>query len=254
MKFRKDYFDNFMLKASRYGEFNDPFDLVLGCYGSSLSEEDGEAFYNAMPEHYRDPVYHIETYLDIQAGARASVAVMCFTKTFKNILMWSHYAAEHTGICIGYDYNCDFFHGKYSCNYSNNVGKIRKVEYTLERPKYILPSDLVNDTNDWFKKSKDWRYEKEYRILLPISNSNNDDSHKSSVLLYRIDPKHIKKVILGCRMSEKNKEYIYKKLSGHDIQIIEAEPNPAHYLLNFEKYVPNNSRKNNIVYNLGMDV
>ena len=157
MSFRKEYFNNYYLKASRYGEFNDPFDLVLGNYGSSLSNEEAEAFYEAMPEHYKDPAYHLETYMDIQSGAKASVAVMCFTKKYKNILMWSHYAKNHEGICIGFDYNCDFFNKSYSCNYSDNVGKIRAVKYKKERPKYILPSDLVNDTNDWFIKSKDWK-------------------------------------------------------------------------------------------------
>ena len=115
MSFREEYFNDFMLKASRYGEFNDPFDLVLGSYGASLSEGDSEEFYNAMPEHLKDPTYHLENYLDVQAGARASVAVISFTKAFNNILMWSHYACDHTGICIGYDYNCKFFHNKYSC-------------------------------------------------------------------------------------------------------------------------------------------
>jgi len=43
------------------------------------------AFYDAMAEHYSDPDYYHDTYLDIDAGA--SVAVMCFTRKFKNILM-----------------------------------------------------------------------------------------------------------------------------------------------------------------------
>ena len=234
MSFREEYFNDFMLKASRYGEFNDPFDLVLGSYGASLSKEESNAFYDAMPEHYSDPTYYHETYLDIQAGARASVAIMCFTRKFRNILMWSHYANNHTGVCIGYDYNCEFFHNKFSCNYSDNVGVIRKVEYTNERPKYILPSDLVNDTSEWFKKSKDWEYEKEHRILLPIKDAVCNNDRENFILLFKIDPKYIKKVILGCRMKESTKKYIYEKLSGYNIHIIEAEPHPAHYKLTFK--------------------
>jgi len=254
MSFREEYFNDFMLKASRYGEFNDPFDLVLGSYGASLSKEESNAFYDAMPEHYSDPTYYHETYLDIQAGARASVAIMCFTRKFRNILMWSHYANDHTSVCIGYDYNCEFFHNKFSCNYSDNVGAIREIEYTNQRPKYILPSDLVNDTSEWFKKSKDWAYEKEHRILLPTNDAVCNNEQKDMVFLFKIDPQYIKKVILGCRMKESTKKYIYEKLSGYEIQILEAEPHPAHYKLKFENHMLNGSKKANVVYNLGMDV
>jgi len=51
-------------------------------------------------------------------------------------------------------------------------------------------------------------YEKEHRILLPINDAINND--KSLILLFRIEPKYIKKVILGCRMSEK-KRHIFMK-------------------------------------------
>jgi len=49
-------------------------------------------------------------------------------------------------------------------------------------------------------------YEKEHRILLPINDAINND--KSLILLFRIEPKYIKKVILGCRMSEKKDIYL----------------------------------------------
>ena len=239
MEFNREFqfFDDFMLKASRYGEFNDPFDLVLGSYRASLSADEGKEFDDALPEYLSDPSYFINTYLDVDAGARASVVVICFTKTFNNLLMWAHYAKDHTGVCIGYDYNCDFFHNKYSCNYSNNVGKIRKVEYTKERPKYYDPSELVNNTSEWFKKSKDWNYEEEYRILLPIDDAVLKEKPGSTIFLYEIQPKHIKQVILGCRMEDDDKKQIYEKLTGYDIQIIEAKPDPAHYELIFADYV-----------------
>jgi len=207
-----------------YGEFNDPFDLVLGNYGSSLSKQDSKEFYEAMPDHYKDPAYHIDTYMDIQSGARASVAVMCFTKKYKNILMWSYYSKNHQGLCIGYDYNCDFFHKKYLCHYSDNVGKITRVKYRNDRPKYILPDELVNDTSEWFKKAKNWKYEREYRILLPVNKSIKNGS---SLLLYELEPQHIKRVIFGCQMKEPDKQFIYKKLLDYDIEILEAKPHPA---------------------------
>ncbi len=252
MSFRKSYFKNFSLKVSRYGEFNDPFDLVLGKYSSSLSEKDAEDFYDMMPEHYKTAEYYHESYLDIQAGARASVAILCFSETFNNILMWSHYADEHSGLCIGYDANSDFFNSKYDCEYSQNVGVLKPVEYTKDRPQFILPSDLVNDTCDWFKKSIDWSYEKEHRILLPMDNAQIIPSEQETLWGYKIDPRNIKQVILGCRMKAVHKEYIRKILEAYDIEIIMAEPDPSHYKLKFQSY--DAKKEVNVIYNLGMDI
>jgi len=258
MQFVKEYeyFDKFLLKASRYSEFNDPFDLVQGDYAASLPKKERKEFYEAM-EHLNDPLYHLENYLDIEAGARASIGVMCFTESYKNLLMWAHYANNHTGVCVGYDYDCNFFHNKYSSNYYDNVGEIRKVTYTKKRPKYADPYHLVNETCEWFKKSKEWKYEEEHRILLPIDDASYRDgweNNVSPIFLFGIEPEYIKKVILGCRMADENKKYIYEKLSSYDIQIIEAKPHPAHYKLTFSEYSLNNSSNSNVVYNLGMDI
>lgn len=252
MSFRESYFSNFILKASRYGEFNDPFDLVLGEYGPSLSENDAKEFYDIMPDCYKTGEYYHETYMDIQAGARASVAIMCFSETFKNILMWSHYADEHSGLCVGYNVDCDFFNSKYDCEYSENIGELRPVVYTEERPLFILPCDLVNDTSDWFKKSIDWLYEKEHRILLPIDKAKIIATNPKIILGYKIEPINIKQIIMGCRMKSAHKQYIREALETYDIEIIESKPHPSHYKLNFQAFDP--KRDVNPIYNLGMDV
>lgn len=252
MPFRESYFNNFMLKISRYGEFNDPFDLVLGEYGMSLPASEAEEFYDMMPEYYKTLDYYSETYLEIEAGARASLAILCFSEIFESILMWSHYADNHTGLCIGYDAECNFFNSMYGCNYSMNVGELKPVVYTEERPQFILPSDLVNNTNDWFKKSIDWSYEKEHRILLPMDNATEIALKPETIWGYKIDPVNIKKIIMGCRMKSEQKQYIHKKVAGYDIELIEVKPHPSCYKLKFQSYDANSDV--DIVYNLGVDV
>ena len=37
--------------------------------------------------------------------ARDSLRVACFSETNRSILMWSHYAKNHQGFCIEYDFN-----------------------------------------------------------------------------------------------------------------------------------------------------
>jgi hypothetical protein len=55
-------------------------------------------------------------------------------------------------------------------------------------------------------------------------------------------------------MKDKDKNYVYKQILDHDIEIIEAMPHPAHYKLNFSSYKPRDSSGSNVIYNLGMDL
>ena len=39
-QYRPEFFDNFFLKLSRFGEFNDPFEMVMGNYLSSVDKKE----------------------------------------------------------------------------------------------------------------------------------------------------------------------------------------------------------------------
>lgn len=74
------------------------------------------------------------------------------SQTNNNKLMWSHYAKEHTGICIGYKF---LYLPKY-------VGK-DEVKY---RNTNLVENEIFNNIIDyWTVKSEDWEYEKEVRLL-----------------------------------------------------------------------------------------
>src|SRR5690606_30132625 len=46
---------------------------------------------------------HKEFMQQIYNAENADRGVTCFSKNCKNLLMWAHYANNHTGMCIGYD-------------------------------------------------------------------------------------------------------------------------------------------------------
>lgn len=52
---------------------------------------------------------------------RKNTGIYCFTKSEDNILMWSHYANEHKGICLEFDHSDpDLFTAakvNYCCDY-----------------------------------------------------------------------------------------------------------------------------------------
>lgn len=103
--------------------------------------------------------------------------VSCFSKSENNPLMWAHYADNHNGICLTFDFPNDFanqigwsqtavsdFEGwKLSFKYGNV--KYRNVRRTLRFCKGIARHDYILD-DAIFTKPTCWRYEKEFRFVL----------------------------------------------------------------------------------------
>ncbi len=98
----------------------------------------------------------------------------CLCSDYKNRLMWSHYAANHTGFCIEYDLS----------KLESNVSKvlILPVLYSRERPLIPWNSILNKNINYTYElqlihflitKDSIWSYEKEWRILLLNKQQNN---------------------------------------------------------------------------------
>jgi hypothetical protein len=49
--------------------------------------------------------------------AKSEVGILCLSRNKKNILMWSHYAKNHEGLCFGFEdklYNGNFTYSKVS--------------------------------------------------------------------------------------------------------------------------------------------
>jgi hypothetical protein len=68
------------LKLSTIDDLNDPFDL------SSVDTTDPQ-INNALTAY----IQHF----------RANYGLLCFSRNWDNLLLWSHYGASHTGLCFG---------------------------------------------------------------------------------------------------------------------------------------------------------
>jgi hypothetical protein len=113
-----------------------------------------------------------------QFGRR--LGLLCFSRNWKNPVLWSHYAEKHTGICLGFD-----------------ADDVVPVTYTAGRPHFAGKlSDLTDDfTGRWLStKFKGWEYEDEVRTLVPLHEAN-----EQSGLHYRSFGPHLqlKQVIVG---------------------------------------------------------
>jgi hypothetical protein len=87
--------------------------------------------------------------------------VFCLSECKDSILMWSHYTKNHKGFCVEFERSPDNDLGDYE--------KTRKVRYVSEYP-IINPLDSKAYDFKFFRKAKDWKYEKEWRLLYQRGN------------------------------------------------------------------------------------
>jgi hypothetical protein len=149
--------------------------------------------------------------------------ITCFTSNLRSILMWSHYAQNHTGFCLEFD------PGKISFNIESKIKKSvnqdkalsegeSKVIYNallkesckkvddlypvcyfdnLEKYRDLLTDKTIHTAS--LLKYKDWVYENEWRIIYP---KEGDDIPKDRNF-FEVNPTAI---YLGCDFQESGKE------------------------------------------------
>lgn len=119
----------------------------------------------------------------------SNFGIFCLTESGTNLLMWSHYGKDHTGICLVFDtsesYHLSFLTHKAEYNDDNN------------RPKINITAKFDDDTfnKTLLVKSKDWKYEEEWRLTIP-------DMARNTI---KIPPTAITGVIFGAKATKKQK-------------------------------------------------
>jgi hypothetical protein len=132
---------NKRLKLSTIDDLNDPFDLV--------------------PLDTTDPA--ISNAADsVIAHFKKTTAILCFSRNWDNLLLWSHYGASHTGICLGFDIPEGDSIANYDTDviYQPNVLKIR----CLEDVNFDLANRLLRT------KHESWSYEQEVRMFVRLND------------------------------------------------------------------------------------
>jgi hypothetical protein len=146
---------------------------------------------------------------------RATLAprkLLCLSEKPDNILMWAHYAENHTGTVIEFSY---IEEGEYASTW----GAAKPVRYMADMPRLANEEALVRSligqgrlaTPEQFQdsvyvKADVWAYEKEWRVF---GGWENDKERE--YIPFR--PKELTAVYLGCRMSEADRGEIKKTVA-----------------------------------------
>ena len=139
---------------------------------------------------------------------------LSLSRKHDNLLMWSHYANYHRGFVIGFDAESPFFRNE------NELHCLRDVVYSNERPRFPVSGFASLSPQDgWqvqmemlFTKSKDWKYEKEMRLLADPKAIPKKKSKPGTldICLYQFPRDSVREIIFGCKMSDINRAKVLK--------------------------------------------
>jgi hypothetical protein len=111
----------------------------------------------------------------------SGLAICSLTEIPDDIVMWAHYAQQHTGVCLSFAARNKYF------------GKALRVHYEQEYPLVAMGSRNFDEIARKLiqTKSQHWAYEKEWRIV----------RHDTSEGLQQYPKQFLHSVIVGCRAS-----------------------------------------------------
>jgi len=134
------------LRVSRFADLNDPFELLAA---------------KANQERFRKA---LRSWRDHFSGING---LLCFSRNWRNPVLWSHYAAKHRGMCLGFDIASSL---------------LTPVRYTRRRRTVrFADHDPEKGLDEWFvqdllrTKYRHWRYEDEVRVLVKLDPKKFED-------------------------------------------------------------------------------
>lgn len=216
------------IKFSNPEELNDPFDCRPDVTFKAPPDELKNHFDNLfkekaplMPRRERRQKVNAAVREVIRGGGRGPAAdkfmqrmltsgrfpgVFSLCQEWDHVLMWSHYADSHAGICLRFEASSE----------DSYFGRAQRIVYQEDRPE----ANIVKD-DEWtfarkclLTKASSWAYEKEWRIV--------DFEQGPGVHGFPVEC--LDGVILGCMMTEPNRQFILDLVarSGRNIEVMQA--------------------------------
>jgi hypothetical protein len=142
--------------------------------------------------------------------------VLSLSEVSDNILMWSHYAANHMGFVLGFATDPHFAENN---SEADDLRDLRPVLYTDERPKG--PMNELDGVKLFWIKSKKWEYEREWRIVRPLAEATVTlEVTPYAVHLFAYPAESLREITFGARILDSTKQALMK--------VVRADPDMSH--------------------------
>jgi hypothetical protein len=153
-----------------------------------------------------------------------TTGILCLSTQWDNLLLWSHYAGMHTGICVGFHSDVDVFRVAFP------------VRYEEEFPLIHRPADS-NETmmqKTFLTKARCWEYENEWRVIkrnsayddkrVPMYTECDAEDHRllnehNGPGFYQFDQRAIESITLGMHISDEHENRAWSAVSEASLDV-----------------------------------
>lgn len=227
------------LYFAKPSQFNDPFD----CYpGVSLEATDAE-FASYLDNLYKRRMPHLsrldrrvsvktvmkdrarnhrsqaamDTLHDAMREAVERAGVLSLAASAEPVLMWSHYANAHKGVCFRFRATRDF----------PFFARAQPVEYKSQRPVINLIRDSPQAQVDKavLTKADFWSYENEWRIV----------EHDLGPGVHRFPPETLDGIVFGAKCEPAWIQKVKVLVSGRNIELLQAHFSKHEFRIHIER-------------------
>jgi Protein of unknown function (DUF2971) len=190
------------LKVSKIDDMNDPYEFACVRSDDMRTQLALEKTEREVAEQY---------------------GVLCFSRCWNDILMWSHYADKHRGICLGFDVDDERARGVEYVPDVRAEGSLMvssRSEFPRQKGTEIVDRLLGAKYNGWF-------YEQEVREHVTLSERDEETGHYFVDFSERLK---LKDVIAGVRFPMTRKP-IDDALKGYaeEVRIVKARRSPTRF-------------------------
>lgn len=214
-------------------DFNDPFDMSAFFDFSGTPQEKRERI-KAILKRLKPELGYVKREQEITRSLSEpeqlinsaesafqqqidKAGVYCLTSDPRHILMWSHYARNHKGLCFQFSVPSDIY----------TFCAAMRMDYSEEYPVVRWINDDHRELQQMIlRKSKLWKYEDEYRIV-SIGNAGRH-------LKFR--PQALSAIIFGCNCADSTRQAVIEMLRRRQVdapppRLFQAEKHPKNYEL-----------------------
>lgn len=255
---------NNSIHFSRPIDFNDPFDSRI-LYEEKNNINDLTKFYNNSYKQGLISENNIKSWINLSSKIKKlknrakfekdicaeknkfyqiNLLISCFASISNCIQMWSHYAENHTGICIGFS-TLNFENNEWILLEDNKIKSFKIINKLNAIPVYPVnysskcPNPINENTKDIIDqcikfiltKENKWNYENELRSIINNNNINNPIKFNKNSLC---------EIYLGLKMSKEIQKVIinliekYYLINNIDVNLFKMKMSDKDYYLHPE--------------------
>lgn len=237
------------MKFTKPSDFNDPFDCAPDYDPNNIKE-----FLESRPDLVQEaandiglspnqieqekPAMISRLQAEVKTGKFGQpfsdrVGICSLTRDPLSLLMWAHYAGNHTGFVIEFNIQPDF-----DPNHCQDIQFAEwliphKVDYKSDKPVVsLLDDNMTKKDKQFLVKGMGWQYEQEERVIDHVRGSGIHKYNQTQILY---------SVIAGMRVKDSDYRLLEDTIAkvnrenGIDVKLYKASPAEGRYGL----FVPN---------------